>query len=251
MKRILTLALLACTMSTQAFGAQVVTVTPSNPPSGEAQSPAPFTYRGTTGSRTQQVYSASFFGVAQSISGIAFRSTPGFFRNGATYDNVSINLSTTSFGDESGTPLSANFSTNIGADAVNVFNGALSFAAPTTNGFEYIINFTQAFAYDPSKGNLLLDVAIPVGSMVGGPGFFLASYDTANRENDGVYSVDALFDGSATSGVTSTAGAITQFTGTTLASAVPEPASWAMMLIGFGGVGYAMRRNRKAAVSFS
>lgn len=28
-------------------------------------------------------------------------------------------------------------------------------------------------------------------------------------------------------------------------SAVPEPSTWAMMLLGFGGVGFAMRRNRK------
>ena len=37
----------------------------------------------------------------------------------------------------------------------------------------------------------------------------------------------------------------------TATGAVPEPATWAMMLVGFGGMGYAMRRNRKAAVSFT
>lgn len=30
-------------------------------------------------------------------------------------------------------------------------------------------------------------------------------------------------------------------------NAVPEPSTWAMMLIGFGGVGYSMRRRRKTA----
>ena len=29
------------------------------------------------------------------------------------------------------------------------------------------------------------------------------------------------------------------------AAAVPEPATWAMMLLGFGGIGFAMRRGRK------
>jgi PEP-CTERM motif len=29
-------------------------------------------------------------------------------------------------------------------------------------------------------------------------------------------------------------------------AAVPEPATWAMMLTGFGAIGYAMRRNRKS-----
>lgn len=242
MKKInLCMALFACIISNNAFAAEIVTVTPTNSPSGEAQSPAPFTYSGTTGSRTQQVYASSFFGTSESISAIAFRSTPGF-RNGATYSNVNISLSTTGFGDESGTPLSNAFADNIGSDVINVFNGALSFAAPTTDGFDYIINLTHAFTYDPTKGNLLLDVTIPFGSLVSGPGFFLASYDTANRATDGVYSVNSVFDGNATSGIANTAGTITQFTGSTLAAAVPEPATWAMMLAGFGMIGFAARR---------
>jgi len=243
MRSPLFVALVASTLSTTAFAADIVTVTPANPPSGAAQGPAPFTYRGTTGSRTQQVYDASFFGSAQSITGIAFRSTPGF-RNGATYDNVSISLSTTSFGDESGTQLSGTFADNIGADAVTVFSGPLSFAAPIGDGFEYVINFMQAFNYDPAMGNLLLDVTIPVGTSVSGPGFFLASYDTANSVDDGVYSVNSVFDGGSATGFANTAGTITQFTGTAIGGAVPEPASWAMMLGGFGLVGGAMRRRR-------
>ena len=31
------------------------------------------------------------------------------------------------------------------------------------------------------------------------------------------------------------------------ASAVPEPATWAMMIVGFGAVGYSLRRQRKVA----
>lgn len=34
-------------------------------------------------------------------------------------------------------------------------------------------------------------------------------------------------------------------------NAVPEPATWAMMLAGFGAMGVAMRRRRKVAVSFA
>jgi hypothetical protein len=42
-------------------------------------------------------------------------------------------------------------------------------------------------------------------------------------------------------------------TSTRLASmaAVPEPATWAMMLIGFGGIGTAMRRNRQATAKLA
>ena len=35
------------------------------------------------------------------------------------------------------------------------------------------------------------------------------------------------------------------------AGAIPEPATWAMMLAGFGAVGFAMRRRQKVAVSFA
>ncbi len=234
-----------------AFAADIVTITPNPAPSGQAQSPAPFTYRGMSGSRTQQVYASSFFSGPQMLTSLAFRSTPGF-RNGANYASVNISLSTTMFGDETGTPLSADFSSNIGADALLVYRGAISFTAPVSDGFEYTVNFDNAFRYDPSMGNLLLDVTIPVGSGVDGPGFFLASYDTANSFNDGVYSVNSVFDGAATSGIANTAGTITQFTGTALAGAVPEPATWAMMIGGFGMAGGAMRRRRASTkISFT
>jgi hypothetical protein len=38
------------------------------------------------------------------------------------------------------------------------------------------------------------------------------------------------------------------FGGNVSFSAVPEPATWGMMLLGFGAVGYAMRRRRRPAL---
>jgi hypothetical protein len=35
----------------------------------------------------------------------------------------------------------------------------------------------------------------------------------------------------------------------TQVGAVPEPSTWAMMLIGFGGIGFAMRRQKKDALA--
>ena len=39
--------------------------------------------------------------------------------------------------------------------------------------------------------------------------------------------------------------------GITAIAAVPEPATWAMMLVGFGGIGFAMRRSSKARTTAS
>jgi hypothetical protein len=51
-----------------------------------------------------------------------------------------------------------------------------------------------------------------------------------------------------TSGVGSTGGVLTVSTG----SAVPEPATWAMMMLGFGMVGFGLRYSRKSTkVSFA
>jgi hypothetical protein len=59
----------------------------------------------------------------------------------------------------------------------------------------------------------------------------------------------SLTDGSATLGITQTSETFVRFGTPTLrieyrAGAVPEAATWAMMLLGFGGIGMAMRRRR-------
>jgi hypothetical protein len=46
--------------------------------------------------------------------------------------------------------------------------------------------------------------------------------------------------------VTGTTQFIRPYTGNLSADAVPEPATWAMMLAGFGLVGFAMRRRRQS-----
>lgn len=41
---------------------------------------------------------------------------------------------------------------------------------------------------------------------------------------------------------------ITSFSASAISAAVPEPATWAMMLLGFGAIGFAMRRRRQPAL---
>jgi hypothetical protein len=48
--------------------------------------------------------------------------------------------------------------------------------------------------------------------------------------------------------ITGTRGTASAFSGTISFGAVPEPGTWAMMLLGFGAVGFAMRRRRRPAL---
>jgi hypothetical protein len=217
---------------------------------GNAQGPAPFRYYGSGGSRVQQVYSSSFFSAPISLTSLSFRAYPGasasvFSGNAFSISNLVVRLSTTSHGDETGNTLSSTFASNVGANVATVYQGALSLAT-AANGmgpqpFDYTINFQNAFVYDPSMGNLLLDVNV-LGS-VAGSGFGFLTFDTVNTVNDGIFSVVDINNGAATTGTLSTAGAISLFGGTAVA-AVPEPATWAFMVIGFGLVGASARRRR-------
>jgi hypothetical protein len=235
-----------------------VIVTPAG--AGNAQGPAPITYYGATGSRDQQIFSSSFFAAPVSISGISFRAYPGaapsgFFSDTVNVSDITIRAAVTalSANEASGLQPSANFASNLGSSFSTVFTGPLTLTTAATGTgpqpFDYTVNFSSPFAYDPAAGNLLLDFLIPVGATVSGGGFGFLTFDTANTNNDGVRSVSSIFNGGATTGVLDTSGAITAFNVTTLAAAVPEPGSWALMITGFGLAGVTLRRRRRAALA--
>jgi hypothetical protein len=116
--------------------------------------------------RYQQVYLSS--AVVESsepcwITGLAFRSA---IAGGSAFSNfipnVRIDFSTTT-----ASPLlgwTTQFAAQTGADVTTVKTGALllasSFVGPVTsrNAFDVQIAFQKPFFYDPSKGNLLLDI---------------------------------------------------------------------------------------------
>jgi hypothetical protein len=226
---------------------------------GNAQGPAPIRYFGSGGSRVQQIYSSDFFTGIQSISALSFRAYPGaapsgFFGNSVSISDIIVRLSTTSAGDENGTLASSTFANNVGLDVSTVFSGALTLTTAATGSgaqpFDYTITFATPFLYDASLGNLLLDVTIPTTATVSGAGFGFLTFDTVNTLNDGIYSVVDINNGAATTGFADTAGAITSFTTSAVTAAVPEPASWALMIGGFGFAGMAMRR-RSRQISFA
>lgn len=227
--------------------------------SGNAQAPTPFNYYGSSGSRVQQIYESSYFPSAELIDGFSFRAYPGaapnfFIGNHVNISNVNIQLSTTSAGaNETGALPSANFADNVGSNVKTVYSGALSLSTAATGvgaqPFDYTVNFSTPFLYDPRLGNLLLDVTIPTGATVSGPGFGFLTFDTVNSLNDGIYSVVDINSGSSATGALSTAGAITEFS--TMSTAVPEPSTWALLISGFGLLAFAKLKRRESALDLS
>lgn len=134
---------------------------------GNANNIFPFQTPGPTppSMRYQQVFAASQFAALSGpvlITEIAVRPDASFGNTLTVMINsIQINLSTTAAAPDG---LSLTFANNIGADDTMVFSGSLSLTSAFTGppagpkDFDYIILLQTPFLYDPSAGNLLLDV---------------------------------------------------------------------------------------------
>jgi hypothetical protein len=179
--------------------------------------------------RFQQVFDASQFaippGASGRINGISFRIDGAATMNMLLFfGGSSWTFSTTQRSPDSLSPV---FADNPGADAVTVFNGAFSFSGnPPQPGMPGEFNPTMAatseFWYQPSQGNLLLDIA---GG--GGQAFLPGSLDTHSVASDSVSRVFATSD-FASSGIPDTLGLVTRFDFTV----VPEPSTWFLVVAG-------------------
>jgi len=142
-----------------------------------------------------------------------------------------VNVLSSSFPDASSIPASAQFTFNFGpltftptgADlfAIQYNNGAF-------NGFAYVDNFSF------QGGNYQLNIqggSLSVYEILGGQPTF-----------------NSLVNGYINIGNAAVTGK-TAYNLSVNTPAVPEPATWAMMLLGFGAVGVAMRRNRKLVLA--
>jgi hypothetical protein len=129
--------------------------------------------------------------------------------------------------------LTSDQNANLGAHAVTAMSGATDLAwsvdAPEgqTKGFGVHFVFDAPFRYDPRLGDLVIDTFIP--SQV-----FFGTMDYARTTTSIRW---------AGLGLTGTGGPVTRFD----VAGVPEPGAWALMLLGFGGMGGLIRRRRAFA----
>ncbi len=105
----------------------------------------------------QQVYSHTALGSSPfTVTSLAFETAAGF-GGITTSEDVQVSLSTTS---ATPTSLSTNYAANKGPDNQVVFSGVLAFTSLANGTFDFVINLTSPFSYNPANGNLLLDVVV-------------------------------------------------------------------------------------------
>ena len=200
----------------------------------------PFTY--------QYVISATELAgipVGATISSIGFRQsgTPFLAPAGAaTFSRYDLQIGRSA---NPLTGLSQNFNANRGTDTVLALTGPLTIPANLLidlpgegpNPF-YDLSFTTPYTY--TGGDLAVTIrAVP---NAGSPGI---AVDAVAPNATSINTVGLAFSDTAATGEIGIVNApVTRF-GFDVAAAVPEPASWAMMIGGFGLVGGALRRRQQ------
>jgi hypothetical protein len=221
MKRILLAAAAALCVAGAVSPAQALVVG-----TADTSSSIPFSYFHAP--YYQQIYNASSFAGPTSISQISFYNTLSPATTTPLADTFTFYLSTSNeaistFDTHNVTFPDATF-TQVFSGKATYVNGRLDFA------------LSSAFNYDPSKGALVLTVKdFDFGS--GGNLYLDADKNTGlTNMRDSAFTYDY------------NQGLVTGFNDF---AAVPEPATWGLMIAGFGLVGATLRRKRRVASAFA
>ncbi len=231
-----TLALVGTLLLTVVTSAQGGILIGDNPTAGNI---FPFTSDGvlaTPGTRYQQVYDSSFFSGITTINSLTFfnTSTAGAVFTEADY---SFSLSTSRH------PVDALNTTDLddnpGSDAV-VF-ATVHLSGPTGSSFTIVAGAGggSTFTYDPSAGDLLVDIVRTNIVADSGSG----SLDSYNGDANGIFSRAQNY------GLSNAGWGLTTEFGVEI-QAVPEPSTMISMALGLSMAGlYGLRRRHAARVS--
>lgn len=121
---------------------------------------------------------------------------------------------------------------NANAFLTAIFSGVITLATPQT----------VTFSFGGDDDMFLFVDGQSVGQLGGVHGFTTAT-PTTSTLSAGDHTFTAFYADRAQTQAQVYFNIVTE--GLTVTPPVPEPATWAMMLLGFGGIGFAMRRQRK------
>lgn len=204
------------------------------------------------GSTQTETFSTSPVGNFANTSGVFNATFDGFKvtgQNGGNYVGIA-NGSVANSGDN--TPIPGSFTGQNFLGWGNIAGGIMSLtinfnAATTAFGFDWFdTDTTDSYS-----------INIPGGTIFNSPPFTLSNGVIASSGFFGLVSAtpftSIVITNNQTGGYMSTEGMdnfITNGVGS-VNSGVPEPATWAMMMLGFGAIGFAMRRQTKVRVAYA